>query len=167
MTFLPSFLSLFFRDIMIFMDGNGELGILGEEKSRNGKMLENVFLEQNLYVMNRSDKCMGKITRQNETQDEKWAIDFVLVDESLIEDVISMEIDEAGLFRLSGQKDSDHNTIFLKIKMNATSTQKPQKVTQWRLNAPEKEWQRFRHESHKLEPEIQQLFSSETPLHAR
>ena len=35
-------------DVMIFMDGNSKLGILGEEKSQNGKMLESVLLEQNL-----------------------------------------------------------------------------------------------------------------------
>ena len=30
-------------DVIIFMDGNGKVGLLGEEKSRNGKLLEQVF----------------------------------------------------------------------------------------------------------------------------
>ena len=41
-------------EIVIFMDGNGKLGILDEEKSRNGKLLEELFNEHNLEVMNRN-----------------------------------------------------------------------------------------------------------------
>ena len=52
-------------DILIAMDGNGKVGLLGEEKSRNGKLLEKVFETHSLILMNDSDKFTGKITRQN------------------------------------------------------------------------------------------------------
>ena len=117
-------------DIMIYMDGNGKLALLGEEKSRNGKLLEEVFQQQDLYVMNKSEKCTGKITRQSTNQNEKSAIDFVAVDESLIDDVISMEIDEEGLLRMSGLKDSDHNTIIVNMKIDGNMQPKPLKRTE-------------------------------------
>ena len=30
-------------EVIIFMDGNGKIGLLGEEKSRNGTLLDNIF----------------------------------------------------------------------------------------------------------------------------
>ena len=68
-------------DILIAMDGNGKLGLLGEEKSRNGKLLEKVFSDQNLILLNDSVKCTGRITRQNtKDQNEKstWDMSFLL-----------------------------------------------------------------------------------------
>ena len=67
-------------DVILFMDGNGKIGILGEEKSRNGKMLLDVFEECELEVMNLSDKCIGSVTRVNrEKNEERSTIDFLLV----------------------------------------------------------------------------------------
>ncbi len=71
-------------NIIIFMDGNGKMGLLGEEKSRNGLMLENVFDTHNLALMNKKEICVGKVTRQNtKNKDEKSAIDFVVADASI------------------------------------------------------------------------------------
>ena len=52
-------------DIFIAMDGNGKVGILVEEKSRNGKILEEVFERSDLELLNKSHKCKGKVTQQN------------------------------------------------------------------------------------------------------
>ena len=52
-------------EIMIAMDGNAKIGILGEEKTRNGKLLLQVFDDAGLKVMNRSKKCDGRVTRMN------------------------------------------------------------------------------------------------------
>ena len=65
-----------------------------------------------------------------------------------------MEIDEMGLFRMSRRKESDHNTIVLKIKICRNPEQKPQKCTQWRLKAPEDDW--------KLEAEMHEQFTSQS-----
>ena len=68
-------------NILIFMDGNGKVGLLGEEKSRNGILLEEVFEAQDLTLMNKNKICTGKITRQNtKNANENSAIDFVVAD---------------------------------------------------------------------------------------
>ena len=148
-------------EIIIMMDGNGKLGLLGEEKSRNGKMLEAVFEENNLLVLNKSDKCIGKVTRQNTSHgDEKSAIDFIVVEESVEKSVIKMEIDETGILRMKGEKDSDHNTIVLTLKLEGQEKTKPERRTQWRLNAPQECWNKFRHELNKLEYDTKSLFEN-------
>ena len=52
-------------EVIVFMDGNGKIGLLGEEVSRNGALLESVFEECELEVMNRKEVCQGKVTRVN------------------------------------------------------------------------------------------------------
>ena len=59
-------------EMILAMDGNAKLGLLGETKSRNGRQLEKVFKETRLNLINGTDKCKGKITRQNtKINDEK------------------------------------------------------------------------------------------------
>ena len=57
-------------EVMVFMDGNGKIGILGEEISRNGRLLLDLFEENNLEVMNLSERCEGAITRVNRKKDK-------------------------------------------------------------------------------------------------
>ena len=66
-------------EIIIAMDANAKIGMLGEEISRNRKLLLNTLNETNLSVMNKSEKCKGKITRKNTKNDkEVSAIDLVV-----------------------------------------------------------------------------------------
>lgn len=131
-------------EIVVFMDGNGKIGILGEEISRNGKLLKEVFEEHNLFVLNESEKCAGKITRQCTTNDnEVSAIDFVVAEESVEKIVKSMVIDGKGLIKLSGKKSTDHNTIVVTMSMRGMVKTKMEKQTIWRLNAPEESWRKF------------------------
>ena len=65
-------------EILLCMDANAKIILLDEPKSRNGKLIEEVFQERNIYVINRSEKCKGRITRQNRCkEEEKSAINFV------------------------------------------------------------------------------------------
>ena len=149
-------------EVIIFMDGNGKIGLLGEEKSRNGKLLEQVFQEYDLLVMNRDPKCKGKITRACTTnENEKSAIDFVVAEQTVSSDIKSMVIDEEGTLKLSGEKESDHNTIIVNLKIENAKMSKPTKKTKWRLNAPECNWSKFRHELTKLEPEVSSILNSQ------
>ena len=51
-------------EVIIAMDGNGKIGILGEQVSRNGSLLLEVFNETDLTIINKSPKCQGAITRK-------------------------------------------------------------------------------------------------------
>ena len=69
-------------EILLAMDGNARIGLLGEPVSRNGKSLLKVFKDTDLHLVNNSEKCEGKITRVNtKNQTEFSAIDFVLASE--------------------------------------------------------------------------------------
>ena len=130
-------------EVILMMDGNGKVGLLGEEPSRNGKLLKSVFEATNLCLLNGTDKCVGKVTRQNDVKNEKSAIDFVLTSTSLENAVESVLIDEEGLHRITGANASDHNTIILSMNMNEIQKVKTQKKTKWRLNTPEGNWELF------------------------
>ena len=66
-------------EVIVCMDGNGKIGLLGEEKSRNGKLIEEVVATNEMTFLNKSEKCIGKITRANSNNaNEVSAIDFVI-----------------------------------------------------------------------------------------
>ena len=70
-------------EILLAMDGNARIGLLGEPISRNGKSLLRVFENFNLHLLNNTEKCEGRITRVNtKNENEFSAIDFVLVSEA-------------------------------------------------------------------------------------
>ena len=50
-------------NIMLAMDANAKIGLLGEEISRNGHALLQTFENTNLSLMNSSSKCKGKTPR--------------------------------------------------------------------------------------------------------
>ena len=52
-------------EVILFMDGNGKIGLLGENVSPNGQKLLQVFDECEMEIMNKSDKCEGMITQVN------------------------------------------------------------------------------------------------------
>ena len=116
------------------MDANSKLGprfvpSAPGEQSKNGKMLERVIKENDLIVVNGMDLCEGIITRFRKTinKDEKSFIDYFLVCRRFFELIIMMKIDEERIYSLTkfsnkkGAKDlkeSDHNTMILKVKTN-------------------------------------------------
>ena len=131
-------------EVLLLLDGNARIGLLGEPLTRNGKMIREVFEQTDLQVLNASDKCEGKITRQNtKNPEEKSAIDYAVASRSVENAVCSMKIDENGFFRLKGVKDSDHNSILVEIDMKNLERQKVQKVVRWRLQAPEENWKAY------------------------
>lgn len=132
-------------EILLAMDGNGKIGLLGEPVSRNGKLLLNTFEETDLNIMNKSEKCSGTVTRQNtKKQNEKSAIDFVLCSEEIETMISKIEIDEEGLYKIKGCSDSDHNTILININLKKVASRSDKKRVTWRLNAPEEKWKMFR-----------------------
>ena len=134
-------------EVILFMDGNGKIGLLGEELSRNGKLLQDVFGECELEVMNRSGKCKGSITRVNrKNPDERSAIDFLVVSEEAEQAVEKVEIDEEGDFLLKGSAASDHNSFLVDLRLQNADIGRKDKLVRWRLNAPAEKWIQFKDE---------------------
>ena len=134
-------------EIVLFMDGNGKIGLLGENISRNGALLLELFEECELEVMNKSSKCEGKITRINrKNHSENSAIDFLLVSNDVEKQISKVKIDEDCDYVLKGSAATDHNSILVDLVITDLQKTKPEKITKWRLNAPEKQWEKFNHE---------------------
>ena len=131
-------------ELLLIMDGNAKIGLLNEPISRNGKYLLQVIEETNLLVINKSNKCSGKITRRNtKRSDEYSAIDFVLATENTESIIKNMIIDEDGLFKVKGKNETDHNSIFVNLSVNQIDKLKPRKITNWNVKAGPDKWEKY------------------------
>ena len=123
--------------LCIQMDANSKLGpeyVPGDPKqmSKNGKHLAKVIDENELIVVNGTQKCTGVITRYRRTVNstEESVIDFFIVCRQFYSLVNSLLIDENRIFTLTkfstrnGKKcikESDHNTLVLNINTKWSS----------------------------------------------
>ena len=131
-------------EVLMAMDGNARIGLLGEPISRNGKLLLNVFEETRLTILNSSEICEGKVTRKNtKNASETSAIDFVVANPVMSALVTKMLIDEEGIYKIKGKHETDHNTICLDINMNTIDKVKVIKKTDWNLRASNEKWASF------------------------
>ena len=152
-------------EVLIFMDGNGKIGLLGEEKSRNGKLLEEVVTTHNLAFLNKNQKCVGQITRQNtKNTNEVSAIDFVVSTKNVEEKLISLLIDEEGIYKIKGKKETDHNTIISHFQVPTRQKEKAIKKSIWRLNAPATSWRNFDNDLTNLSYKMHQLLSDNNTI---
>ena len=132
-------------EVVLCMDANAKIGLMGEPVSRNGKMIQKVFQENKIQVMNAGEKCKGKITRQNrKNEKEKSAIDFVAASYQASNWISTMVIDEMGEYRMRGVNDSDHNTIVIDITVPKAIKQMRSKKTSWNIKASEEKFIAFR-----------------------
>ena len=147
-------------EVLLIMDGNGRIGLLGEKVSRNGALLQDVFEKINLTLMNESEKCHGKITRQNtKRSEEKSAIDFVVCTEEVQRMIQEVVIDEEGLHKLKGTNETDHNSIIVHLNINSMDGINGRKKVDWRLRAPEEKWQQYRDNLGKLRDNLKDHIS--------
>ena len=116
----------------IQMDANSKLGdkyIAGDDKpiSKNGRLLAKVIDDNDLIVVNGTDKSDGVITRFRKTINgvEESVIDFFIVCRQFFNLINSLYIDEKRVFALTkfsdkkgnkSIKESDHNTMVLNLK---------------------------------------------------
>ena len=134
-------------ELLLVMDGNAKIGILNEPVSRNGRHLLKVIEDTNLIIMNKSDKCCGKITRQNTKKASEFsAIDFVLTSENAEKWINDILIDENGLYKIKGKNETDHNTILINLCMRNIDNLRPSKTTNWNLRAGPEKWKEYERE---------------------
>ena len=150
-------------EIILAMDGNGKIGILGEEKSRNGKALLRTFDNTDLKIMNLDEKCKGKITRKNtKNTEEISAIDFVVASQQAESWINHMTIDEEELMKVKGKNDTDHNTILLDITIpNIHKTNLVKRVV-WNIHASNEKWNDFASELRKRQQKATEIIKDES-----
>ena len=119
------------------MDANSKLGSTiipndPNEQSDNGEKLEKFVVENDLIVVNSEELCSGTITRYRKTvkSEEKSVLDYFIVCRQFYNLVIKMTIDEERKYCLTKYstktgskscKESDHNPLFLEIKISWNS----------------------------------------------
>ena len=124
--------------ICIQMDANSKLGseYIADDpnpQSKNGKMLANVVDENDLIVVNGTEKCSGLITRHRKTVNglEESVIDFFIVCKRFFDMINSLLIDEKRIYCLTkfssktgnkNIKESDHNMFILNINVSWDTT---------------------------------------------
>ena len=99
--------------------------------SANGKIMSDMLAQQNLIVVNASDKCYGVITRFRKTarRTEESVLDYFIVCQELYQNIVKMVIDEQRQYVLSrfykykhktSTVESDHNimVLYLNFKWN-------------------------------------------------
>ena len=148
-------------EVILCMDANAKIGLMGEPMSRNGKLLADVFQECELIVMNEQDICTGVVTRQNRRKEtEKSAIDFIVATYSASQWFQSLKIDELGDYRIRNKNDSDHNTIIAGITIKAEQAAAPmKKESDWNYRAPAAKWEEFQRELRKDAPRVKDLMA--------
>ena len=120
--------------VCLEMDANAKLGpeiIKGDpkEKSKNGRLLERVVVENDLVVVNGMEICKGVVTRYRKTvnSEEKSVLDYFIVCKRFYKIIKSMTVDEERIYSLtkySGRtgnrkiKESDHNTLILELNID-------------------------------------------------
>lgn len=134
-------------EILVAMDGNAKIGLLGEQQSRNGKLLMQVFTNTDLIILNNSNICNGKVTRTGTNKDEeRSAIDFVVASPEMSNWVSKMTIDEDGIFKPKGKNATDHNAIYLDLNIKNMDKTKVVRKTDWNLRASNEKWALFANE---------------------
>ena len=75
-----------------------------------------------------------------------------------------MHIDEEGLLKIKGRKETDHNTITAIFYTSPIQQQRLKKNTVWRLNAPECNWTSMNKDLITLSQSVAELLSTDEPI---
>ena len=102
-----------------------------QEGSRNGTMLQNYLDTTNMTVVNKLNKHTGNWTRVNRKRpDEKSIIDYILISQPLSNKVIESNTDEQGIYQITGENATDHNTIT--CTLNTEMIREQQSTRKWK-----------------------------------
>ena len=123
--------------IIIQLDANAKVGspvIVSDpnEQSNNGKLLMEMIKRQNLFLLNATDLCKGKITRHRTTKngEEKSILNYIIVCETLFLKLVKMLIDDERIHTLTKyvstrgrvqKSESDHNLLFCQFDLSYRS----------------------------------------------
>ena len=139
--------------------GNDHLGIQGNHKniSKSGEILRSLVERRNLTIMNNTNICSGKWTREDPSG-SKSIIDMILTNNQASPNIQKIQIDEEHNYKLSRVKrsksnktviKSDHNTILIEINKN--SEQIPnQKSKIWNIKSTEA-WEKYKRDTENIE----------------
>ena len=126
-------------EVIITGDFNAKLEIKEEnyhqQLSSNGKYLKNM-IEMNRLQSISTRKENVRWTRQNPNNpDEKYIINYIITTKGISNHINELIIDENGIHRIKGKKESDHNTILMEINIGIRKETKI--IKRWNLENKE------------------------------
>ncbi len=84
-----------------------------QKQTRNGKLLQNMIDFNDLHIAS-TNSMIGLWTRINRTKpEERSVIDYIMVTRGLAHQIKKTIVDEIGTYRITGNKETDHNTIVM------------------------------------------------------
>ena len=131
-------------EIILTGDFNSKINInqkkYQQKESGNGKFLQKLIDSNKLDpVTTRPD--VVRWTRQHRNNpEEKSIIDYVLLSSKISHNVEEIIVDEEGLYRIKGRKETDHNTILIEVNLKVIKERK--KITKWRGGSNEN-WRKY------------------------
>ena len=79
-----------------------------------------------------------------------------------------MKIDEEGLVKIKGKKESDHNTIIIDLNIQNVDKITQQTKTNWNLRASTEKWNHFEYELERRSDKANEIITDESkPLNER
>ena len=75
-----------------------------------------------------------------------------------------MIIDEQGMYKMKGKRETDHNTITTSFHVPKNHKPIVVKNSTWRLNAPEQNWKNFSNNLTLLSTKMNDIFSTNDPI---
>ena len=134
-------------EAMIMADFNAKLEIKDEKykqtQSKAGDRLADLIKKHNLVPISLKSTT-GKWTWQSrQNNQEKSIIDYVLVTPGLANSITEINVDEAGLHRIKGKTETDHNTIIIELNLNYD--EETEIIKRWNTNNKEG-WEEYNRE---------------------
>ena len=109
-------------EVILMGDFNAKLEIdkenVKQELSRNGKhMLSMLNVTNTTPITLHADVGIGTRARKRKDIIEKSIIDYVIMTSEIEKNTNLVHIDEAGIYKLKGKEETDHNTIILEVEI--------------------------------------------------
>ena len=122
------------ESMIAIMDVNahvGSEGVYGCQDTQDwcGKQILELIKEEDLILVNNTDKCRGIVTRVDPRNGTETTIDLAICNKKTFDVVVEMEIDEEELFKPRCYKKkkttkTDHHSIFIKLKLKKQQPKK-------------------------------------------
>ena len=118
-------------------DFNAKLEIntreVNQPQSRNGKHMKKMMDDTDTIPTTlKAHQGMWTRTRKRLDKIERSVIDYIIMTKTITEKVIMIHVDEAGLYRLKGKEETDHNSIIVQLELPTATRTTQEKITNYK-----------------------------------
>ena len=136
--------------IILTGDFNAKLNVdkpgIKQEMSKNGELLQELIDQTDMHPVSLMSQTGTWTWEHRHNHEKKSVIDYVLVNRENIKLIEENIVDEAGYLRAEGNKQSDHNTLFIRQKIEIPN--KAKTIKKWKTKNTEgwEEYNKLMHE---------------------